>query len=611
MRFLPLLLLTAFVQSIHAGNHPALIHWESDSLPVITCPGSVTLITDSFTCEVAFDYEVTASGEEPINIQQLLGLPSGSSFPIGTTPNGFMVTDVQGNTATCTFNVVVLDPVSPTCIPPAPVSVVCEQFDPTLTSYGMATGTDNCCMNTTTDTALYDQFDTLCLRGTITRLFQAKDCSGNTSSCTQRIIVNYEQDYYIKFPNDQVLTNCNSTGVYGEPLFFGEDCELLGVSFEDEFTGWGPDACYKFERVWTVINWCTYNPSNPLIWVPNPTPNAIPNSPVNLPGPTVSACGALPPWQPTIVKISPVDSEATNYCTFWSANANGYQYKQLIKILDLADPVTSSCPTSGLTFADSSFNHPFYWNGLFNPLLPSQDLTETEVALSFTGTDDCAGSNVYLSYLLFLDLDADGVMESVINSNNPPPADTIYYNNHLSPSFIGGTPRPFDNRPVPQTQKWQFKIAQSVQGLERTASVRWTSIENPVGIVPELPVGTHKIKWLLEDGCGNEYVCEHTFTVQPNTISALETVQDKSLSLRLEPNPVTDQARLSVYLPEREQTVLSVFSADGQLVQRETATHDAGTQLFTLDAKAWGTSGVYWLRLEAGARVGWCKVVRM
>ncbi|HLP93738.1 MAG TPA: HYR domain-containing protein [Saprospiraceae bacterium] len=760
MRLFTLLLLTAFVQILHAGNHFALIHWDSDSLPVITCPGNVTLSTDPFNCVVPHTYEVVVSGNGPLTLVQTTGLPSGGLFPVGLVTNSFVVTDSAGNAASCFFTVKVFDynppvmvcdqavtvaigvgddlndcyeagngqfggavwlkadvfdngtydecsdfiltirrvapysavinglnqvnghppcndpfpdfpseferaiseqdsikfycgeagstqtvalrayqwnedgtpsldanggliynecyvtvtvedKIKPVCTPPATVSVSCEQFDPSLLSYGAPSTIDNCCVDGVTFTANYNQFDTVCNKGTLTRTFRVTDCSGNFSTCTQRIIVSYEQDYYIKFPNDVIATNCNSTGIYGEPLFFGEDCELMGVSYADEIIDVVPDACYRIERTWTVINWCTYNPNAPLTLVPNPTPNPVANNPVNLPGPTVSACGTQPPWQSTIVKISPVDTAATDYCTFWSANANGYRYKQIIKILDSADPVFEPCPNTGLVFEDSSFNHPFYWNGVFNPSLPSQDLTETSTMLSVTGTDACSGSNVGFNYLLYLDLDADGVMESVINSMNPPPADTIYYNNHLSPNFIGGTPRPFDNRPVPQTQKWQFRMAQSTLGATRTASVRWVSAENPAGIVPELPVGTHKIRWFLTDGCGNQGVCEYTFTVEAGEVSAVKSMPEEMLSIRLEPNPVTDQARLSVYLPEKAHTRLSVFSADGQLVQQETATHDAGTQLFTLDAKSWGASGVYLVRIEAGARVGWCKVVRI
>jgi hypothetical protein len=67
--------------------------------------------------------------------------------------------------------------------------------------------------------------------------------------------------------------------------------------------------------------------------VPNPNPNATSNSPQNLPGPIVSACGTPAPWNPTIVAIAPGQPQ-TNFCTFYDANANCYKYKQIIKIID-------------------------------------------------------------------------------------------------------------------------------------------------------------------------------------------------------------------------------------------------------------------------------------
>ncbi|MBK6931830.1 MAG: HYR domain-containing protein [Saprospirales bacterium] len=200
----------------------------------------------------------------------------------------------------CMIQVEVQDKIKPVCQSPANVVVSCENFDPSLWAYGKASVYDNCCLDTSkvyqgqcglTHSVNYGSFDTLCNKGTITRTFRAFDCYGQSSQCTQRIIVNYEQDYYIKFPNDQIVSVCDGTGNYGEPIFFGEDCELLGVSYEDEVFTVVPDACYKIERTWTIINWCTYNPNLGCINVPNPNPNAITNHPTNLPGPTVSACG--------------------------------------------------------------------------------------------------------------------------------------------------------------------------------------------------------------------------------------------------------------------------------------------------------------------------------
>jgi hypothetical protein len=102
-----------------------------------------------------------------------------------------------------------------------------------------------------------------------------------------------------------IVTVCDGTGNYGEPTFFGEDCELLGVSFEDEIFTVVPDACYKIERTWTIINWCTYNPNAGCINVPNPNPNAIVNHPSNLPGPIVSRLRHAGAVGPTVVAINP------------------------------------------------------------------------------------------------------------------------------------------------------------------------------------------------------------------------------------------------------------------------------------------------------------------
>ncbi|MFN0036702.1 MAG: HYR domain-containing protein, partial [Saprospiraceae bacterium] len=255
-----------------------------------------------------------------------------------SVPAGAVSTTLQENHANdCMVDVLVEEKIKPSCLAPAHVTVNCENFDPTLWVYGTAESEDNCCVDSIARTVNYAQFDTVCSKGTITRTFRAVDCAGNFSQCTQRIVVTYDQDYFVRFPNDVIVTVCDGTGVYGEPTFFGEDCELLGVSYEDEVFTVVPDACLKIERTWTVINWCTYDPNDGCINVPNPTPNTTVNHPTNLPGVVVSRCGiqAPSPWKSTIVKIYPSDpAPGTDYCTFWDKDANCYKYKQIIKIID-------------------------------------------------------------------------------------------------------------------------------------------------------------------------------------------------------------------------------------------------------------------------------------
>lgn len=425
----------------------------------------------------------------------------------------------------CLVNVAVKNLSAPVCTPPAPVAVSCEMFDPSLLSYGEPTVWDNCCIGNLVKTVNYSQFDTVCNRGTITRIFKAYDCAGNSSQCTQRIVVNYTQNYFIKFPDDTLATVCNSTGIYGRPEIFGDDCELMGVSYEDEIFGIIlPDACFRIERTWTVINWCTYDPNLPLTYVPNPTivSNNYYHLPLNAPGPTVSACGTPSPWAPTLSKIYPSDTVETNFCSFWNANANGYQYRQIVRILDTIPPAFVNCSTGATTFLDPTENHPFYWNNVFNPTHPAQNLAERQVDLSIEATDACSGGTLNIRYLLFLDLDGDGTMESVVNSMNPPPADTIYYGNLLAPNYIGGTARSFDNRPVALNQKWRFTIQESLGASSRKAWLRWNTVAAPnTYTVPELPVGTHKIQWFAQDGCGSESICEQVFTVKASPLECI------------------------------------------------------------------------------------------
>ncbi len=446
--------------------------------------------------------------------------------------NGNIMTGVDGEPVKneCMIQVEVQDKLKPACLPPANVTVNCENFDPSLWAYGKPVIADNCCLDTSlvyqgqcglTHTVNNTLFDTVCNRGTITRTFRAWDCHGFSTQCTQRVFVTYEQDYFVKFPNDAIVTECDGTGLYQEPSFFGEDCELLGVSFEDEIFTVVTDACFKIERTWSIINWCTFNPNLDCIFVPNPNPNAITNHPTNLPGPTVSECGTLAPWAPTVVRINPGDPTTTNFCTFWDKDANCYKYKQIIKIIDGQKPtgtyVTPTCDNQNWTTA----NHDLLWNEAYwwdNGIL-THDLCEEPTDLCITGTDACSGANINIEYLLFLDLDGDNVMETVVNSTSLGIAglgwNNVLYGNINTPNFSGGTSRQFDERNVPNNQKWGFSIQETVVGNNKTACVRWnTQQQQNTHVIPELPHGTHKIKWFITDGCGNNAEYEYTFTVR-------------------------------------------------------------------------------------------------
>ncbi|MEO6039767.1 MAG: T9SS type A sorting domain-containing protein, partial [Saprospiraceae bacterium] len=205
------------------------------------------------------------------------------------------------------------------------------------------------------------------------------------------------------------------------------------------------------------------------------------------------------------------------------ANTNGYQYKQIIKVVDSQKPVIEDCPPQALSIADSTVNDDQLWNEPYwlDPLTGQRDLSDASVTLSITATDACAGEDVDITYLLFLDLDGNGDQETVINSNNLPAANTIKFNNAFNPNYTGGSTRSFDERMVSSLEKYRFALQTTVSNHKKTAWVRWHTGQIPQQYFnPQLPRGTHKIIWRVTDACGNETTCQYNFSIhdgQPPT----------------------------------------------------------------------------------------------
>ena len=97
-------------------------------------------------------------------------------------------------------------------------------------------------------------------------------------------------------------------------------------------------------------------------------------------------------------------------------------------------------------------------------------------------------------YLLFLDLDGDGIMETVVSSADlvTRPLGQVLYGNATTPLYHGGTSWFFDNTSN-ANQRYRFDIEQTANG----AKVIWRNASGTK--LPELAHGRHKIKWIAED----------------------------------------------------------------------------------------------------------------
>lgn len=190
---------------------------------------------------------------------------------------------------------------------------------------------------------------------------------------------------------------------------------------------------------------------------------------------------------------------------------------QILLILILTGPVHAqtpfqvNCPGLPLTFCDFTPNdtslwHEPYW---YDPQNDVSNLSEGPVDLRILITDSCA--NVRIHYRLFLDLDQDSILETMINSDSLPGYNNLLFNNLLGP----GTPRAFDERMVSANEKYGFALQKTLAGDSITVALRWNTQQAPsTYIIPELPYGLHKIRWIIADTCGNETSCEYTFTVK-------------------------------------------------------------------------------------------------
>ncbi|MBI2927593.1 MAG: HYR domain-containing protein, partial [Verrucomicrobia bacterium] len=188
--------------------------------PQITCPSSLILSTDPGACTAVVIYAAPTGtdncpGETTI---QTAGLPSGSTFPVGTTVNTFLVTDAAGNTASCSFTVTVNDTEPPLITCPADISQpntpgACDA----VINYTAPVGTDNCPGATTVQIAGLPSGATFPVGSTL-NTFVVTDTAGNIANCSFTVTVNDTQPPVLSVPADVTIgctasTDPTSTGL--------------------------------------------------------------------------------------------------------------------------------------------------------------------------------------------------------------------------------------------------------------------------------------------------------------------------------------------------------------------------------------------------------------
>jgi hypothetical protein len=204
--------------------------------PVITCPGSMTVNATSGSCGAVVNYPAVVATDNcvTVNITRTLGLASGSNFPPGTTTMTYRATDgaLTPNTTECTFTVTVVESQGPSIVCPANVSTVTAPGLCTASvTYPLPTATDNCPVSAVQLMHVSGGMGTVVGTATATATFaptintviwKATDATGNTKTCSFRVIVMDNQAPVFACPTAPVVLNtntgaCTATAAYTAP----------------------------------------------------------------------------------------------------------------------------------------------------------------------------------------------------------------------------------------------------------------------------------------------------------------------------------------------------------------------------------------------------------
>ncbi len=198
----------------------ATVSVVDNQTPSITCPGNITVNNTTGTCSAVVNFSAPTGTDNCPNATTALvaGLPSGSSFPVGTTTNTYRVTDVSGKTNNCSFTVTVNDNQVPAITCPSNITVNSTSGTcGAAVTYTTPTGTDNCSGVSTTQIAGLASGATFPV-GTTTNTFRVTDASGKTSTCSFTVTVIDNLAPSISCPSNIYVNN--TSGICGAVVYY-------------------------------------------------------------------------------------------------------------------------------------------------------------------------------------------------------------------------------------------------------------------------------------------------------------------------------------------------------------------------------------------------------
>jgi hypothetical protein len=243
--------------------------------PTITCPANIVRNNDAGQCSAVVAYTTPTALDNcglPTPPQWISGgtsptvsgTNSVSTYPKNVTIVTWRATDDEGNTATCSFSITVVDAQPPTVICPANII---RPTDPNLCSavvhYTTPIYSDNCAGGSAVLSSSGITSGSAFPKGISTVLWQATDGVGLTKTCSFTITVNDAQAPTITCPANMVRNSdagqCSAVVTYPTPKA-ADNCSLPAgqpqwVSGGTSPTASGANSIATFQKGANIVTW--------------------------------------------------------------------------------------------------------------------------------------------------------------------------------------------------------------------------------------------------------------------------------------------------------------------------------------------------------------------
>ena len=175
-------------------------------VPTIICPEDITVGTDMGVCEAVVNWDEPTFSDNCPGASVTSTASSGDTFELGTNTVTYTVTDNEGNTTECSFDVTVEDR-EPPMVTGCPDNIVVPN-DPgacsAIVSWEPPTFTDNCeILNIDSKPNPGSLFPI----GTTNVVYEAVDADGNITTCTFTVTVEDTEDPMLTCPADITVSN--------------------------------------------------------------------------------------------------------------------------------------------------------------------------------------------------------------------------------------------------------------------------------------------------------------------------------------------------------------------------------------------------------------------